>query len=171
MEWPNSSSITSDGGSGSSNGSGNGSSIASPVLDINDHTGQSKQPQPAPHAPAAHSPVGTSSYISSSSSSRSLPEGLQLLMPDPQANSANQVISMHAQLIRLLRSLKPMLPHEQYLSLGLQMQQCFQQQRQALFAEKLLIKFFDVHMAVLRRDPLDAVVRSLQCLLKSPGSS
>jgi hypothetical protein len=37
--------------------------------------------------------------------------------------------------------------------------------------EQLLVKYFDVHMAVERGEPLDAVVRSLLCLFDSRSGS
>ena len=75
------------------------------------------------------------------------------------------------QLVLLLCSLQPALSPEQYLSLGLQMQQCFQQLKQALYTDQLLVKYFDVHMAVQRGEPLDAVVSSLQQLFGSLSGS
>jgi hypothetical protein len=51
------------------------------------------------------------------------------------------------------------------------MQQCFQQLKQALSTDQLLVKYFDVHMAVQRGEPLDAVVSSLQQLFDSLSGS
>jgi hypothetical protein len=90
-------------------------------------------------------------------------------MPDPRAASDNQKIFMRARLVQLVGSLQPALSPEQYVSLGLQMQQCFQ--RQALSTEQLLVDYFDVHMAVLRGEPLETVVCLLQQLFGGPTDS
>jgi hypothetical protein len=90
---------------------------------------------------------------------------MQLPMPDARAASDDQKVFMRAQLVQLVGSLQPALSPEQYLTLGLQMQQCFQ--RQTLSTDQLLVNYFDVHMAVQRGEPLEAVVKSLQQLFDS----
>jgi hypothetical protein len=87
-------------------------------------------------------------------------------MPDARAGSADQTLFMRARLGLLVGSLRSVLSGQQYSSLGLQMQQCFEQK--ALSTDQLLVKYFDVHMAVQRGEPLVAVVSLLQQLFGGP---
>jgi hypothetical protein len=85
---------------------------------------------------------------------------------------------MYDQLILLLWHLEPVLPPQQYLSLAMQLQQRLGQLEQTLSADQweqlflgLICGYFDVHLAVEGRQPVDAVVSSLQHLFSNPVDS